>query len=323
MAGGVPFPDTRRSAIVIGLGGIAAAAAARLLTEQVVLGVLPFLFTFPATIAATLLGGALAGWITLGGCQLLTLAFVMPHWLRDSGDRPQELLNLVLATVSLAVAVWALSAFRRLQYERRGQCERELATLSLLVGEIDHRTKNNFQIAASLLHSQGLQAEPAVRDELEAAANRLMSIAAIYANLSARETSGGAIQLQAHLAAICDGLRAGLLRPELRLVLEGDELRVPANTALTIGLVVNEWVTNAIKYAFPDRDGTVRVRIAGSGGRIEVEVRDDGIGLPADRPVGTGSRLLASLIEALGAVAEVRGGDGTRCLLHVPVGATR
>ena len=328
----VPAVDRRRPlfstvppqrAIAIATGCVAGAVLLRLLLEQVVPGVLPFLFTFPAVIGAALAGGTLAGGTALVGCQLLTLAFVLPHWIRDTGDRPQEVVNLALATVSLALAVWATAAFRRLHLRHRHQCERELKTLSLLVNEVDHRTKNNFQIAAALLHTQGLAAaSDEVREELNTAAGRLVSIAAIYGNLSGRRPDGAKVALREHLDEICAGLRAGLLPPGVALTLEGDAPVVPATTALTVGLVVNEWVTNAVKHAFPDRSGTIRVRIGASAQEIAVEVRDDGVGLPAVRAVGTGSRLLASLVEALDGEVERHNDGGTVCSLTVPRIAT-
>lgn len=320
--GDPPMAVSRVAAVLIGAACVVTAAAARLIVEQLVLGVLPFLFTFPAAIVAALVGGALAGWIALGGCQLLTLAFVLPHWLRDSGDRPQQLLNLLLATASMALAVWATSSFRSMQLRLRGQCARENRTLSLLVNEIDHRTKNNFQIAAALLHTQGMETrDPLVRGELEAAATRLVSIAAIYGNLSTQGRGGDEVALLAHLGEICDGLRAGLLQPNVTLALGGDEFRVPANTALTIGLVVNEWVTNALKHAFPGRGGAIGVRLSRDVHGLEVEVHDDGVGAAGAPVAGTGSRLLTSLVETLGGRMEVHGGGGTRCVLHAPLPA--
>lgn len=307
---------------LIAAASIAAAVMARLLLEQIVPGVLPFLFSFPAVIVAALLGGAIAGWLTLGGCQLLTMAFVLPHWIRDNGARPEEITNLLLATVSLAMVIWASATYRATERGLRRQCENEVVTLSLLANEADHRTKNNFQIAAALLHTQSMGADIAVREELQAAAGRLTSIAAIYGSLSARRPDGDAVPLLEHLEQIGDGVRAGLLPPGVTLSVSGENVTVPATIALTIGLIANEWITNAIKYAFPTGNGEIWVYLAQGADGVRLEVRDDGVGLPATYAAGFGSRLLASLTETLGGTSSRHSAAGTTCVLIVPLSKT-
>lgn len=314
-------PVPRLHSAAVALAFVAAAAVARLLLEQVVPALLPFVLTVPAVIGAVLVAGAVAGWIALAGCQLLTLAFVLPHWIRDSGGRPQEAANLVLATASLALAVWATAAYRAAERRLRHQCEREVRTLSLLANEVDHRTKNNFQIAASLLHAQGRSANAQVREELDVAAGRLISIAAIYGGLSARGYEGGSVRLFDHLGDLADGLRAGLLPPGVTLTVAGDAIDIPAATALTVGLVVNEWVTNAVKYAFPGAVGTIQVKLDTRSEALVVEVRDNGVGIPDDGALGTGSHLLAGLVEVFDGRLHRRSDGGTVCTLTVPIGA--
>lgn len=307
-------------AVLIGLACVATAATARLLLEQVFPAVLPFTLTFPVVIVGTLLAGAGAGWIALVGCQLLTILFVLPHWVRDSGDRPQEIANLVLATLSLAIAVWATASYRRLSGMLRQQCEREVETLSLFIREMDHRTKNNFQIAASLLSTQSIAAErPEVREQLDVAASRLVSMASVYHNLSRREAGQGDVPLRAHLEQVAGALREGLLGPGVTLEVTGDEVEVKAASALTIGLVVNEWITNSAKYAFPGRGGHIRVCIDARPAELRIEVRDDGIGMDPAQARGMGSRLIANLVGALGGTTLVLQENGTRCVLAVPL----
>ena len=294
------------------------AAAARLLLEQIIPGLLPFLFTFPAVIGATLVSGALAGWLALAGCQFLTLTFVLPHWIRNGSERPQEAMNLLLATVSLALVVWATAAYRAAERGLRIRCEREVETLSLLINEVDHRTKNNFQIAAALLHAQGISADATVREELNKAARRLVSIAAIYGKLSSRRPEVSAVSLLEHLTEIAEGLRHGLLPAGVILTVEGQSVTVPATLALTIGLVVNEWITNAIKYAFPTNVGAIHVRLESTKELVSIEVHDDGVGLAAGVRAGAGTRLLTSLVDALDGQWHRRTDQGTTCHLIVP-----
>lgn len=302
----------------IGLACVALAALARLAVEQVFGGLVPFLFTFPAVIAATLLGGARAGWTALIGCQTLTYAFVLPHWLHDR-SASQQLVTFVVSTLSAGSAIWATAAFQGASELLRRQCERQVSTLSLLILEMDHRTKNNFQLAAGLLNAHGIAAnDPRIRHELDEAASRLVTIASVYQSLSSAPRESGLISLREHLERICTALRASMVPASVTLSFGGDDVHVPSATALPIGLVVNEWVTNAIKYAFAQDSGTIAVRLACAPDTIRVEVRDDGIGMTGDRPGGVGSRLILGLAEAVSGEVETLVAAGTTRILTLP-----
>ncbi len=127
----------------------------------------------------------------------------------------------------------------------------------------------------------------------------------------------------------------GELRP-VALIAEAESHTLDAERAVHLGLVLNELVTNALKYAFPDNGaGTVRVRFNREGESFVLSVSDDGVGLPAhetsaamraagERPLGTGlgTRLLQGLAAQLrGALSRRQGenGVGTLAELRFPV----
>lgn len=315
-----PLGESGKSrAVLVGLSCVLAAAVARLLLEQVFAGIAPFILTFPVVILATLIAGRVAGWITIVGCQALTVLFVLPHWIRLNGDRPEQIVNLVLSTVSLALIVWAISAWRRLSSLHHAQCEREVRTLSLLISEMDHRTKNNFQIAASMLTSQAATAgEHSAKEDLDLAASRLISIAEVYNHLSGDAEPGGAVSLKRHVAQICEAIECSILPPTIALSVSGDDCRADTETALPVGLLVNEWVSNAIKYAFPTGEGHITVTLSCSEKRIHVEVRDDGVGIAPAAKRGVGGALMASLIAALNGSSSIENDHGTRCTVSFP-----
>ena len=130
-------------------------------------------------------------------------------------------------------------------------------------------------------------------------------------------------------------LSGGELRP-VALIARSESHTLDAERAVHLGLVLNELVTNAVKYAFPDNGaGTVRVRFARDGDGFLLAVSDDGVGLPPDegpaaaqragkRPLGTGlgTRLLQGLAAQLrGTLSRRRGegGAGTLAELRFPV----
>ena len=303
----------------VGLGAICAAVLARLLIEQLVDAVVPFVLTFPAVIGATLLGGALAGVIAAAGCQALVLIYVFPYWTRTGGQGPDEIANLVLSTFTLLLTIAAVAAYRRATERLRFRCQDEVTTLSLLVREIDHRTKNNFQIAAGLLLSQAKAARnEQVSQELTLAATRLQAIASVYPKLTIDSTPDSDVSLTEYLSRLCDALRDGVVPESISLEFTGDAITVTASQAISIGLIVNEWVANAVKHAFTDTAGKIQVSWVGDGDGITVEVVDNGKGMAADTPTGLGSKLILGLVRALGGRLDIDAEDGTRRSLRLP-----
>lgn len=303
----------------MGLGAICAAALARLMIEQFVDAVVPFVLTFPAVIGATLLGGALAGVIAAAGCQALVLIYVFPYWTRADGHGPDEFANLALSTFTLLLTIAAVAAYRRATERLRFQSQDEINTLSLLVREMDHRTKNNFQIAGGLLLSQAKASQSEqVSQELTLAAARLDAIASVYPKLAINGTANSSISLNEYLARLCDALRDGIVPQHISLTFTGDTVTVTASQAISIGLVVNEWIANAIKHAFPGAAGEIRVNMTGNADRITVEVVDNGKGMPSDAPTGLGSKLIVGLVRALHGELRVDVEDGTRRSLQLP-----
>ena len=88
-----------------------------------------------------------------------------------------------------------------------------------------------------------------------------------------------------------------------------------ARRAVNIGLIMNEWITNAVKYAFPDGFGSIHIRLDRMGDRLELMVADDGIGAIMEDAGGRGSRLTQLLARSINAELQVRNDGGTRAVL--------
>ena len=206
---------------------------------------------------------------------------------------------------------------------RRHEAELEgaLAVKDALLLEVNHRVKNSLQLVASILAiGARTEEEPAVREKLGAAAERVRAVASVHAQLY-REDDVRRVDLGVQLPAFCEQLADGLGAAESGVGLEiaVDSVRVPTETAVAVSLIVNELVTNAFKHAFSGHP-SVRPRVAVSltrldGGKLLLSVADNGKGGTAryandlsDEPhVGTGreggmgTRLVASLVAQLGA----------------------
>lgn len=312
------WPDLWRD-LVVAFAAIAVAVGLRLALEGIVSGVVPFALTFPAVIAAGLVAGLRAGLIAIIGCQLLVWYYVLPPEDSFAILNSAQVVNLLLTTVAQLASVLAVSAYRRAASKLRDESGRREHLLTLALREIDHRTKNNFQIAASLLHTQAADAgSPETGEQLRLAASRLATIAGTYKNLSINRETLTDVRIDEHLRDLCDRLRAGMLPAGTRLSLEAFPLVVSADAAVTVGLIVNEWITNAAKHACPEQGGEILVSLSRAEDTITVRVSDNGGKATRGKPrtPGRGTDLVALLAQSIEAEIAYERSAGFICTLR-------
>jgi two-component sensor histidine kinase len=309
--------------IVVAVAAIGIAVCGRALVDLFSPGVVAYAFVYPAVIFASLIAGARSGYIATVCCELLIWYFVIPP--RRSFDISfSDAVGLIVATLSLALTVWAVSAFRSTSMRLQEEQERHVELLSLALREVDHRTRNNFQIAASLLLSRASgENDSRLRDELQHAAGRLQSLAAAYSNLALSSADLSTVLLHEHLREICDRVREGMLPPGVELTFDAEPVQMPAQSAVAIALIVNECLTNAAKHAFPTGWGAVAVWLRPDGDDVLVTIEDDGVGPVKDTASGTGTKLIDMMTRSLRAEFHVSGATttdrGTRCELRIPM----
>jgi two-component sensor histidine kinase len=145
------------------------------------------------------------------------------------------------------------------------------------------------------------QSNPLVRAALEGAVKRLHVIAQTQDHL--HFTNGEqAVNVQEYLEQLCWNLGEALrdVRP-IAIQVTPDEVVLSSRQATRIGLIVNELVTNALKYAFPgEQAGTIKVTLRPGTGKLTIGVEDNGVGHPEDAQAGLGSRLVRLLVEQSG-----------------------
>lgn len=189
----------------------------------------------------------------------------------------------------------------------------------VLLKEIHHRVKNNLQIISSLLHLQAARSED---DDLSKAfddsQHRIRSMAMIHEELY-RSDDLARINFRGYVERLIDNLLDSFgMRGQVAVTIDMDATLMTIEESIPLGLIVNELVSNALKYAFPDqRHGNMRVdlRTSAEGDSLSLSVIDDGIGLPDDidleSPSSLGLRLVASLVNQLRARLVVGRTDGT------------
>ncbi|MBD1398183.1 hypothetical protein H9Q13_13500 [Pontibacter sp. JH31] len=193
----------------------------------------------------------------------------------------------------------------------------------ILLKEIHHRVKNNLQIIMSMLNLQARHIQdPKALEVMQSIRGRVRSMALLHERLYQHEDLA-AINLHDYFKSICDGLYAtyGVTNQQVRLQLDVPNLMVEADTALSLGLIVNELASNTLKYAFPDRTGLLRISLDSRNKPAYVlVVADDGIGLPDDfedrRKRSFGLHLVTSLTKKLNGKIDFKNNNGTNSILH-------
>jgi two-component sensor histidine kinase len=198
--------------------------------------------------------------------------------------------------------------------------------LKALLGEVNHRVANSLQLVSSLVRLQaGAVTDPAAQAALLDTQRRIQAVAQVHRRLYTSEAVE-TVDLADYLGALVEELRETYAADNRRLVLAAEPIRVSTDQAVSLGVIVNELVTNACKYAYlPQADGDVRVTLSRDGEHALLVVEDDGCGLPEgfgddqSAPTGTGlgAKVMAAMATSLRSDLEIdRGHSGVRAKLR-------
>jgi two-component sensor histidine kinase/CHASE3 domain sensor protein len=200
----------------------------------------------------------------------------------------------------------------------------------VLLAEVNHRVANSLSLVSSLVRLQSnAVTDRAAKDALNETQARIDAISSVHKRLY---SSGDAkfVELDEYLSSLLNNVETAMhdeghgatLRYEL------EPLKLKTDSSVNLGVIVTEWVTNAFKYAYPDRIGEVRVRLKRLGDdRAELVVEDDGVGRGGEGPPrgsGLGTRIVNAMARTIGAEVEYvarHPGTGARLAFPSPVEA--
>jgi len=212
-------------------------------------------------------------------------------------------------------------ALRQAELERaRAEAEAEIhasrdrfaalaAEREVLLREVNHRVGNSLQIIVSLLH---LQASSSPQEEVKAALTNAMGRVAAVAQVHRRLYTSHdlkSVLLNQYLDALLEDLRRSAEGNKMsRLTVQSETIEIDPDRAVAIGIIVNELVMNAVKYAYPDGAGAIHVDLRADGEDLVLSIADDGVGLEVrnrdPRSTGMGQRIVTAMAAKLEASVE-------------------
>ncbi|WP_424358376.1 histidine kinase N-terminal 7TM domain-containing protein [Methanocella sp. MCL-LM] len=187
----------------------------------------------------------------------------------------------------------------------------------VLLKEIHHRVKNNLQIISSLLSLQsGTLCDEGDKNAFRESQNRIKTMALIHEklyrsrDLSHIDFGDYARNLASHLAS------SYMVNPGVRIEIDTGDISLDIDQTIPCGLIINELVSNSLKYAFTDsRPGKIRVCMSKDGPRYTLTVSDDGAGLPSGFEFRScqslGLQLVNTLVDQLEGTIDLEPGAGT------------
>jgi two-component sensor histidine kinase len=191
-----------------------------------------------------------------------------------------------------------------------------------LVREIHHRVKNNFHIVLGLLGTQSgyLKSEEAV-NALADSRHRIQAMSIMHQKLYQSEDLSS-VSISEYIHELISHLRSSFhTRQSIQFKLDIDSIQLNTGYCIPIGLILNEVITNSIKYAFPgERPGLISICLKHDHTRVIVKISDDGIGLPAgyniDNPHTMGLRLINGLTQDLEGELRIENDHGTTIIVE-------
>lgn len=200
----------------------------------------------------------------------------------------------------------------------------ELDQKKVLLKEIHHRVKNNLQIMSSLLYLQFSKASPAIQQLSEEYQNRIQSMALIHEQLY-RSDDLANIDFNRYLKNLTNNIcqSYGFSNNLINIKLLVNNVKVPLEQSIPLGLIIQELVSNALKHAFPQGKGEIVIKFTTSDNSYSLTVQDNGVGLPEDIDLkntdSLGMQLIYSLTEQLQGELRYNYANGSQFILDFSI----
>lgn len=273
-----------------------------------------YFLLYPAIFMATVIFNKGSGYYATALAVIGALAIGV--WQEGYGFLIEAQWSLLLfGVIGLGIA-WITESMRR-SWERAKRAEE---AKDVLMRELQHRTKNDFAVAASLLQLQARsQTDKRLAEALTSAVGRLQVLSNMHETSTVAKE--GDTAMRPYLQSLCTQLNQSIGEARNVIVtVDCDDLELPRSRAIPVGLIINELATNAYKHAFPEAfaAGEIHVQLRRRNG-ITLIVEDNGKGCSKASREGVGSRLIKELVGQLeGSFHREDAQPGCRVTITIP-----
>ncbi|NND95240.1 MAG: tetratricopeptide repeat protein [Flavobacteriales bacterium] len=247
----------------------------------------------------------------------------------EQKEQQANYFRILLILIGIGLVGAAIFTFSRIRTNRKLRKQKELIQKSLndrelLLREIHHRVKNNLQVISSILSIQSREIKDATAlKAVNEARARVKSMALIHQDLYGEENLRG-IKAQPYITKLSNSLFSTYRvdKDRVRLHTDIQDLLIDVDTTVPLGLILNELVTNSLKYAFPDeREGDIHIEFNEKEGALRLNVWDNGIGIPEEKKEASresfGMKMIRAFSKKLDATWEIDGEGGTSVSLVI------
>jgi two-component system, sensor histidine kinase PdtaS len=227
--------------------------------------------------------------------------------------------NLLFLGLAGMVLLGGIIYFQyRKQHSNNGIIRKQSEELAVLNREIHHRVKNNLQVISSMLdlQSQTLQ-DASAKGVIKEAILRVQAMAFIHQNLY-QDEAVSTVNMNEYIQILSDHLfkTYNINANKIQLYTQIEPLKLHTDTAIPLGMILNELISNALKYAFKNRDtGVIWVILKKNNQELLLQVKDDGVGLPPtfhlENTNSFGYEVIQAMAQKLRARLNIDGSNGT------------
>jgi two-component sensor histidine kinase len=193
------------------------------------------------------------------------------------------------------------------------------SNLEILLKEIHHRVKNNLQIISSLMSLERNKVEnKEVVAILNKSKRRIEAIALIHKKLY-QDENFNRVDFKSYIEELMNSQKA--LNSNLKCIVDSEDVVFSLDTAVPLGLIISEMITNSVKHAFDGVDSPeLKIKLTHKENGYELIVHDNGIGLPVDfdldNPLSLGVEIINALAEQIEARIEFSNDNGAKFKIH-------
>lgn len=245
-------------------------------------------------------------------------------YLHKSGDIIYVNLTVAQVKDDKGTPQYFISVFEDITERKEAEeiLKASLQEKEILLKEVHHRVKNNLQVISSILNLQSSYVkDPGTLNILHESQNRIKSMSFIHESLYQTEMFSS-INFSEYIVSLSTNLLHSyqLEEDSVKLIHDVDDVQIMLDQAIPCGLIINELVSNALKYAFKQKEkGEIRVQLKESKEKVILQISDNGKGLPKNfdyrKAESLGLQLVHTLVEQLDGEIKISSKNGTKYLI--------